>query len=342
MLHCIYCRGEKPEGDFNQEHALPQAFGSFENNPTLHCVCTVCNKQLGDELISPFMRESIEGLMRYGVGHKSFSIDEPPEHLSQRLNSQHFKVTISLPPELTNMKWEFMGFSQVWKGFIRFPVQIGLWPKTLQLPAFFSDVDLQTNPDLTSFLCDEEHPALIYAEGRRNRDLLLGAVAALCFPVPCTRDVTPGPNLEGELTFRLDKRGARLITYVAFNYLAYELGAGFVLDENFDSVRQFIRYGDGIGKDFVDKDNHAILWDETISRKHMSAHQIVLDWDCGTHDIIARLSLYGTMFYRVHLSRGYKGLFRPDLQRGRAFDWKEHHTYELRPATGLIFPKPWS
>ncbi len=338
MRQCIYCYTEKLEAEFNQEHALPQAFGSFENHPTLRCVCKACNKQLGDELVSPFMRGSVEGLMRYGVGHKSFTINETPKHLTRRLNFQHFRVIPSLPPELTKMKWEFMGFNEAWQPFIRFPVQIGLWPATMGLPTFFSDIDLQAAPDLSNFVCDNDHPALVYAEGTRNRQLLLEVVQAQNFALVTTRDVAPGPNLEGELKFWLDKTGERLVAYVVFNFLAHEMGADFVLSDDFQAVRAFVRYGHGNGKDFVSMDKRPILWNETRCWQWTRAHQLVLDWDHGTCDIIAKLTLYGTMFYRVLLSRNYRGLFRPDLRRGRAFDWEKHKIFELRAIDGLFLP----
>lgn len=44
MLHrCIWCVTDKLESEFNVEHVMPQAFGTFEQNFTLiHTVCAAC------------------------------------------------------------------------------------------------------------------------------------------------------------------------------------------------------------------------------------------------------------------------------------------------------------
>ena len=45
---CIYCRATGVV--FDRDHVIPEAFGMFENNFVLTCVCKSCNKFFGDEL----------------------------------------------------------------------------------------------------------------------------------------------------------------------------------------------------------------------------------------------------------------------------------------------------
>src|ERR1700761_2082929 len=67
---CIYCLTAKDTRDFNIEHVLPQAFGRFEDNLTLDCVCTACNQTLGDTVDRKLARDSVEGLDRFLTGLK--------------------------------------------------------------------------------------------------------------------------------------------------------------------------------------------------------------------------------------------------------------------------------
>ena len=68
---CIYCLEQKEASDFNVEHVLPQAFGKFENNVTLDCVCARCNQSLGDSVDRKLARDTVEGLDRFLTGMKA-------------------------------------------------------------------------------------------------------------------------------------------------------------------------------------------------------------------------------------------------------------------------------
>lgn len=69
---CIYCLEEKDKEEFkHKEHVIPQAFGLFKNNLTLHCVCDSCNQFFGDKLEILFNRDSLDALNRYKYGTKS-------------------------------------------------------------------------------------------------------------------------------------------------------------------------------------------------------------------------------------------------------------------------------
>jgi hypothetical protein len=51
------------------EHVLPQSFGRFENNLTLHeTVCDGCNKYFGDNLEIALGRDTYEGGLRFDYG----------------------------------------------------------------------------------------------------------------------------------------------------------------------------------------------------------------------------------------------------------------------------------
>jgi hypothetical protein len=67
MLRCIYCRLEKSEERFRKaEHVMPQSYGKFEKNLTLHgVVCDDCNQYFGDTLELVLGRDTYEGHATY-------------------------------------------------------------------------------------------------------------------------------------------------------------------------------------------------------------------------------------------------------------------------------------
>lgn len=73
MHECIYCRRLLSAADFNREHVISDALGTFEpNTPVLHnTFCRECNQYFGDNLEVRHMRGAIEGLLRYYKGLKT-------------------------------------------------------------------------------------------------------------------------------------------------------------------------------------------------------------------------------------------------------------------------------
>jgi HNH endonuclease len=66
---CIYC-GEVSTTRFPKDHVIPRAFGHFQNNLTLDCLCGPCNAYFGRELEVVLTRDSIEALLRVRHGVK--------------------------------------------------------------------------------------------------------------------------------------------------------------------------------------------------------------------------------------------------------------------------------
>jgi hypothetical protein len=64
---CIYCLQDQSQAFFTKvEHVVPQSFGRFENNFTLHgTVCDECNKYFGDNLEIALGRDTYEGGLRF-------------------------------------------------------------------------------------------------------------------------------------------------------------------------------------------------------------------------------------------------------------------------------------
>jgi len=70
LFRCVYCLKNKPRQDFNKEHVSPQAFGTYENNMTLHKrqVCRECNSVFSTDLETELAKDSLEALLRRTSG----------------------------------------------------------------------------------------------------------------------------------------------------------------------------------------------------------------------------------------------------------------------------------
>lgn len=57
MRRCIYCLDEKDEVEFDREHLIPQAFGTFDSDTlVIDCVCKSCNGYFCDRRHRPRAR----------------------------------------------------------------------------------------------------------------------------------------------------------------------------------------------------------------------------------------------------------------------------------------------
>lgn len=90
MSRCIYCLEKKTEDHFRKaEHVMPQSFGKFEGNFTLHgVVCDECNHYFGSTLELALGRDTFEGHLRFRHGVK-----DPADFKPFRNKRVTFKVT---------------------------------------------------------------------------------------------------------------------------------------------------------------------------------------------------------------------------------------------------------
>ena len=81
---CIYCLKAHPSSAFNTEHVIPRAFGTFEQNLTLDCVCPECNSYFGRTMELAYTRDSLEALLRlfHGLKPATEASDLPMQRLS--------------------------------------------------------------------------------------------------------------------------------------------------------------------------------------------------------------------------------------------------------------------
>jgi hypothetical protein len=129
---------------------------------------------------------------------------------------------------------------------------------------------------------------------------------------------------------KYDDISRRLVAKIAFNFLAHLLGAPFVLKEEFNPVRRFIRYGEGVGAEFVTVDDRPILGEEQNSgRWRMTdAHVVTLDRST-TNAILGHVSIYNMIHNKIVLCPSDPEIIDSGkIPTGRLFCWD---TSEILP-----------
>lgn len=114
------------------------------------------------------------------------------------------------------------------------------------------------------------------------------------------------------------KRG---IAKIAFNYLAYWQGAEFVFNEKFDNIRNFIRWANKPDHPTFEMDDKPILADEPWGGKSRLGHIITLNWASDDNSIVAQVSLFNMIRYRISLAKDFTILHRPfNIASGHFFN----------------------
>jgi len=114
-------------------------------------------------------------------------------------------------------------------------------------------------------------------------------------------------NVEG--TIKIDPIIYRAISKIAFNYLAYNTDKEFVLKEDFDGIRNFIRYGKGNTEDYFNVNEPSILYKDRILKKYYkgkkvtNGHLIILEWRGSK--IISKISIFNLTTYLVKLCKSW-------------------------------------
>jgi hypothetical protein len=129
----------------------------------------------------------------------------------------------------------------------------------------------------------------------------------------------------------------RCIAKIAFNYLAYTMGADFVLRQDFDQIRSFVRYGAESAAGIVYLTQRSFLGDEYLSGVQITdGHIITAQWSSDNRSLIGKLALFNSLRYKVVLCPSYSGIWI-EISRGHHFDIHSRTVEELS-ATRLIQP----
>ncbi|RYZ18022.1 MAG: hypothetical protein EOO70_00140 [Myxococcaceae bacterium] len=232
---CIYCLEEKSISFFNREHVVPQAFGLFEANLVLDCVCKSCNDFFSKELDLKFARDSIEGLDRFKHGVK-----DPSSYKSLGRRSTSKVEVMQEGP----MKGLICSFNPTKTGDLDIqPLpQVGLSNSSEGPFEYFLLSDLPSLDAIRDKGYAAEGGVYIQTWGT-SREEATTALMAHGFPLPeYTSETMPEKQrLRVDLVGLISHPEFRVVSKISMNYLASVASPAIALMPQFNDIRRYIR-----------------------------------------------------------------------------------------------------
>lgn len=307
MRTCIYCRRVLLASAFSREHVLSRAFGTFRNAPVLHeAVCGDCNQYFGDHLETRVARGAFEGMLRHQRG-----ATRPPDGNPLRLKY----VECALPDDSV---WAGVRLQLVWRGerLLAEPLlQVGFRDAITKSWVYLTRDEimkglLAQSPTLETrsfrlFAPPEEQPKML-ALLEDN-----GVKLAKLEELPMPPEFRTGGDVSVEVSFSINKSIRRCMAKYALNFLALTCGPAFVLAEDFDAVRAFIRHGHDAAYPLIVETLKPILQDDTAHQRQTAGHLLTVNWTASQRDLVGQVSLFNAVTYCVSLSRDFRGIWRP-------------------------------
>lgn len=326
LMTCIYCRKKSPSAQFLQrEHVIPESFGSFRNNLVLHeKVCDSCNDYFGRTLDIRLARDTYEGLERF-----SFDIrkDKEYKHLGKKSN-----LIIRIGDGPFKNAFAFFEYSEEKKRRLLQPLeQIGLKKKGSEEYEFFRFDEFPSEQEFDRNLFDLSSPrCLIVLSERLDKARSLLQSIGINFIAESSLSEQDSPNADVllEVSWKIDNVVRRSISKIAFNYLARWNNPERLLNVAFDPVRYYVRYGQKPKIPIMHQNDLPILGDETQEGKARVGHIVTLEWNDYHDAILAKVSLFNAISYKVLLSAGYKDL-KIHVDRGHFWNVADKTILEL-------------
>jgi hypothetical protein len=217
------------------------AFGTFEDNPVLDCVCAACNNRFSGDLELPFARESGEGFARvcFGLRPKVFE------------TSKNCVLTIHLPSAWEGARVRTHNNPNGGRPQFEVLPQVALkhtdgWDWIMEGEISLERLrDCLNDPVNTKVACNSNDEYQRLTSKLRALGVRFGEVSHY--------DINSLSNerLRVVRQYELSHLQARCIAKIAFNYLAWNFGSKFALNECFDEVRAYILRGDLCGQAFI-------------------------------------------------------------------------------------------
>jgi hypothetical protein len=326
-MQCIYClQCEKKSSFQKREHVIPQCFGRFSpNNLVLReLVCDRCNQCFGDKIELFWGRDSLEGILRLKHGLSPKEALKKRKRVKSKIHEGDFKGAIVIE-----------GIDSSGKIGIEKLVQAGFYHKGKKEYDYFEIGNIPNAEELLEqgyeykdhiirLIGDNKEIHLLESELKEKGISLKGESKLI-------KESDPGGLAAIESEATLDRVIMRGICKIAFNYLAYIAGSRFILSDNFNGIRNFIRYDEGDSENYLSVNQPPILLDdqklEKCGLKVTEGHLIILGWK-DDRKIISMVSLFNTHTYAINLCENYHGLWFP-LKSGHHFDIRTKEVTKL-------------
>jgi HNH endonuclease len=308
---CIYCK--RTDVQFNREHVIPEAFGTYGADTMLlnnNEVCSDCNTTLGRDLDQILSRDSFEAMIRanslpqeQGAGER-FSPRRAWLHVPDK---EPFGVLrgarMAIDPNTRRPTLLDQIIVRSKDGGLRIFLQHD-----------FPQADARIFHDLPP------HAIQVIGLNREKVEVLMQMVRDRGISLTDREAVDPPAGiLQSEIRAvtegRIDVRTWRAIAKIAFNYLAYHECAQHVLSDKFEPIRDFIT-GRRTDRKMVQLLNAPILAHETSHWRAFEGHLVAYQ-DEGRM-LRGKVSLYNSITYEVMLC-GDLGLYYT-MKKGHAFD----------------------
>lgn len=331
-LKCIYCLKDVLVGGFNSEHVISQAFGRFERNLTLtNMVCRICNQFFGDKLELVFARDSFEAYDRIKTRLK------PAENIPE-MPQRRLTFTAALGGQWQGLRLSLTGLDG--SEAVTLEAQVGLPKRGCTDWVYLTEADLADRGKALPADFDPHGHIRVIGPTYEVRQRLIATLADRGIPFRQMGNFPlPQPDA-GEIVMyvnmQIDPVVKRCVAKYAFNYMAHVEGRDFALLPAFDATRAYIRQGSSPGYQIVAADNTPILATDTRTARQTVGHLVTLNWTADKRHIVAQVSLFNRVTYRVSLARDFSGLWRP-IRSGHHFDIASGRISPLA-ATSLIVP----
>jgi hypothetical protein len=233
MKVCIYCLDRKREQDFNREHVVPEAFGAFQNNLVLECVCTQCNSYFGNTIDIKLARDSIEGLSRFWAGMKSSAT-------YKSLGSKS-TTTVRLKDGSVHGATGYFGANEGEGGLrvFAFP-QVGFQQPPGAPIKWFGIGAVPEKRELAAFGIDPSKEFWIHIREMVSDDaVVLLRERGFDGEIPFETIESPDEIVETEAVGIVGRPETRAATKIAMNYLASIASPGLLRMTQFNDVRDF-------------------------------------------------------------------------------------------------------
>lgn len=331
MPKCIYCLEDKDPSAFDRDHVIPESFGKFENNLTLHQqqVCWDCNQYFSKKLELFLGRDTVEGTFRYVSGFKD------PKDFKTVKESRLLHMLAEEGP------WKGAILRRVAHDKIDPVNQVGFQKKNTGKWEFFAIEEVPYKDELEEqgfpMKGDITCKIVVRADFEEEKlgQLLKEKGIEVTVDWKDTDFKSRKDRVLVEIQQTVDKVIFRGIAKIAFNYLAYTQGKDFVLDQRFNGIRDFIRHGETRDITYAWVEGKPIwLNKKRLEVKHAQEHWVLVDWDNAT--IFSLLSLFNLTMYKVQFCKTFLVL-PSDIRTGNRFNVKTKKISKLyHPPLGLF------
>lgn len=323
---CIYCRRSGVK--FNRDHVIPEAVGKFKDNFVLTCVCIECNQFFGDDLELTLGRNSREAILRLHHGVKA-------PRATAKLQYDHVRLTVNVSGPWHGAQIILAADPSGTRLDTRPVPQVGLRKQNEERWTWIAETDL--NSSVLDPYRDRGSLIQVVGPSQADVDRLTAKLKDLridynqkgSLPQPAGTDGT----ILVKLASKTDETILRAIGKIALNYVTYVHGAHFALQSDFDSYRNWVRYG--VAPPWGDPIivvNTPILADDSNAWRQTNGHIVTFDWNRQGEGLFAQISLFNDLNYKVLMCLKYSGIWQ-DIRIGHHFNLNSRTISQLTVTT---------